>query len=204
MRAACFLAVVLTAWWTAESRASGQDARSSGNRPDAAHWIAVEATAGVATPLGYVGTSAVLRPVRWVALHAGAGIGAVGAQWEAGIRGSLPLPVGLRMPVQYLDIGASWSVGPYYWQNIAGQVWQTDFGQPSPQQARYWQQANWLNITVSVERSLGSVASIRPFVGLGFILNGADGIPMEASTQQTCGRCGEWTPYVGVAMAFGP
>jgi hypothetical protein len=48
------------------------------------------------------------------------------------------------------------------------------------------------------------VASIRPFVGLGFILNGADGIPMEASTQQTCGRCGEWTPYVGVAMAFGP
>ncbi|MGD0529463.1 MAG: hypothetical protein ABSE49_30275 [Polyangiaceae bacterium] len=204
MSAARFVPVVFVAWWSVESPAVAQESPSARDRPDAAHWIAVEATAGVATPLGYVGASGVLRPIRWIAVHGGVGVGAVGVQWEAGVRASLPLPTGLRMPVQYLDIGASWSVGPYYWQNLAGQVLQSDLGQQGPPQARYWQQANWLNITLSVERTLGSVASIRPFVGVGFILNGGDGIPMTAATWQSCGRCGEWTPYVGVALAFGP
>jgi hypothetical protein len=204
VRTARLVAVVFGAWSSVEAPASGQEAQSPARPPDAAHWLAAEATAGVATPLGYVGASLVLRPIRWVALHAGVGVGAVGVQWEAGLRGSLPLPARLRMPVQYLDVGASWSTGPYYWQNLATQVWQSDVGQPSPPQGRYWQQASWLNITLSIERTLGSVASIRPFVGVGFILDGVDGIPMDATTRQSCGRCGEWTPYVGVAMAFGP
>jgi len=61
---------------------------------DGTHFIALEPSAGFATPLGYAGASVVFTPVRWLSLHGGVGAGAVGAQWEAGLRGRTPIRLG--------------------------------------------------------------------------------------------------------------
>ena len=186
------------------AQASAQESAAAHGTRDSAHVIAAEASVGVGSPLGWLGASLVVRPLRWVALHAGVGLGSVGVQWQAGIRGSVPAPPWLH--VNDVDVGTSWSTGPYYWANYAEQTVQDDFGSPdgSKDYSRYWPQASWLNLEASFERALGAYASVRPFVGVGLILNGAHGVPLTSTTYQECYRCGEWTPFLGVALAVGP
>jgi hypothetical protein len=67
----------------------------------------------------------------------------------------------------------------------------------------FWRRAHMVNVDASLERDV-RFAIVRPFAGIGYILNGGDAVAVN----QPCVACAAGVgarviPYVGVAIAFG-
>ena len=154
----------------------------------------MEGTLGIGTPVGWLGASAVVAPIRPLALHAGIGLGTQGWQFAAGARGRIPL-----VPRRSLDLGASWSTGAY--AGVDGKV-----GSFGTAPIWYWRHAHQLNFELSLEFDQRLLV-VRPFFGLGYVVNGADAVRADSlcATASNCSPSSKarLTPFFGVAIAFG-
>jgi hypothetical protein len=156
----------------------------------------VEPTAGFGTPLGWLGASLVLRPLDRLATHVGAGLGTQGVQLSAGARTSIP--VGRRA----IGLGLAWSTGSYAGVDDGAYV----IGAAQPRIYR-WDRAQLVNVELSIEdlASRESRLSVRPFVGLGFVLNGSDGVCATGASDRQCDGPGRarFVPFAGIAVPIG-
>jgi hypothetical protein len=149
--------------------------------------VALEGSAGMGTPLGYLGASVVVSPIDALGLHGGAGLGQQGLQIEAGVR------VRLRLSRDaFLAPGVSWSTGSYaaYESNREGTAF-------------YWDRAHFVNGALAGEFLVERVLA-RVFVGFGV----AYGRPV--SFAQDCPESGcqptfddRSLVFVGVALSYG-
>src|SRR4051812_28267227 len=93
---------VLTLAWALEARAAdGEVTANDAAQP--APTLYVEGAAGMGSPLGWLGASAVVQPVQALAIHAGVRLASQGIHVGAGARGRYVLSKSARV-----DGGLSW------------------------------------------------------------------------------------------------
>ncbi len=160
--------------------------------------LALEGSTGIGTPLGWLGAGAVVRPVRWLDLHGGGGLGTEGIQIEAGARGRIVLD---RRTA--LGLGAGWSSGRFVAiaQDPSFLIWPNMNRREPPM--RYFGRAHFVNLEVSMERAFQGYRA-RPFLGLGAVVNPHDGVLVNARcTPESCPMSRfVLVPYIGVAVAI--
>lgn len=159
----------------------------------------MEGATGVGAPLGWLGGELVFVPLRSVVLHAGAGLGSQGVQVSAGARYRFALRA--RNSV---DVGASWSSGAY--AGVPSSV------PPLPEMGVqhpvtfYWDRAHFANLDLSYEHDFGGVI-LRPFLGVGYVLNGNDAIvtnlPCYSGSESCSKTLARIVPFFGLSLAFG-
>lgn len=185
------LAVTLSA---SRARADADAPPSEASLPRA---VVVEGSAGIGAPLGYLGGALVLRPASPLAIHGGVGLGAQGPQLAAGARGLYAFA-----PRTAAGVGASWSTGALAMPEGRDGTWSPIQSQKRPP-IWSWSRAHMINFELTLEHDARSVL-IRPFLGLGYVLNGAE------ARLANCGNCpnarptsARFVPYFGFAVAFG-
>lgn len=198
MRTTVFLLLVASSSTAASlARAAEESAKDARARTERSV-LAVEGSAGIGTPLGWLGAGAVIRPFTWLDIHGGGGLGTEGVQVEAGARG--------RMPIDkrtFLGLGASWSSGAFVAvaPDRVVYIW-PDMSHPSPPM-RYFRRAHFLNFEVSAEQATAAFR-VRPFLGVGVVLDPGDGVLVNA--QCTPASCPMnhvvLVPYAGVSLAL--
>jgi hypothetical protein len=165
---------------------------------DGPHTLFVEATTGVGTPVGFLGSELVVVPLRALAIHGGVGLGSQGVQVSAGAR--------VRYFVREvgLGLGASWSSGRF------AAVPPSDpplpnLGLKHPL-TYYWEHAQFLNIDASAERRVGRIAA-RIYLGIGYVINGRDALELNGPCYPRTESCSKGiarvVPYLGFSVAFG-
>jgi hypothetical protein len=169
-------------------------AAAQAQEPPAAQWhgptLAVEAQLGLGAPLGLAG-GAIEIAGDWFALSAGLGAGVSGLQVGGTARYRLRLA-----RIFNINIGAGLSAGAYEWtepfifDNAARKRWDT---------------AYWANGELGFEFGPFSGFRVRPFVGMGSILNRDDAVCIGDAV----GHCeavhsgdGFFLPYLGVALGY--
>jgi hypothetical protein len=157
--------------------------------------VALEGSAGMGAPLGWLGAEAVLRASPWTDLHGGAGLGTEGLQVGAGLRGRAPLS-----RYTSLTIGASWSSGRFV--AMASFLGLPEMDRPSPPM-RYFSRANFVNFDVGVETSDRGFRT-RPFLGLGMVVDPSDGVLTNATCDARSCPMKQLivVPYIGAAFAL--
>jgi hypothetical protein len=157
--------------------------------------IALEGSAGIGAPLGWLGAEAVVRPTQWTDLHGGAGLGTEGFQVGAGLRGRAPLS-----RYTALTIGAGWSSGRFV--AITSSLGFPAMDRPSPPM-RYFSRANFVNLDVGFETSEKGFRT-RPFLGLGMVVDPGDGVLTNATCDARACPMNQLilVPYIGAAFAL--
>jgi hypothetical protein len=158
--------------------------------------VVVEGSAGLGTPLGYLGGALVLRPASFVALHGGVGLGAQGVQFAAGARGIYAFD---RRTTA--GLGVAWSTGALAMPDGRDGPWNPIQSQKRPP-IWSWSRAHLINFELMVEHDARSVL-IRPFLGLGYVLNGADARLANCDCPAARPMSARFVPYFGFAVAFG-
>lgn len=183
----------------AETRESATSAIARSPRPKLV-WL--EGSAGFGTPLGWVGGSLVLRPSDSLAMHAGAGLGTQGLQVAAGGRAFLPVSA-----TRALGLGVTWSIGPYaaIEAGVLGFQVGTRSGRGQSPETYVWGRAHSVNVEVSFSsRDTQSTFALRPFLGLGYVVNGGDATCANVNATLCTGPArARLVPFIGVAAAFG-
>jgi hypothetical protein len=191
--------------WLVMAAVCTADSPAMAGESNAHAFAGVEAIAAVGGPLGWLGASLVVRPIGPLAVHVGAGIGSQSPQVAAGARWQLYWHDATATGVA---VGGAWSMGQY-----AGVVKdalvipETSHGAPP---IYFWSRAHFANAELSVEKKLARsrpAPSLRSFVGLGYVVNGADGV--IATDACLVGRCGtapglgpRLVLFFGVAIAM--
>jgi hypothetical protein len=157
--------------------------------------MALEGSAGLATPLGSVGLTLILSPVAPLSIEAGVGSSSSGAQTSAMLRLLMSEPgrVGL-------SLAAGASTGPYESRPLL-------FGP-----TEVWENAVWVNAEMSVDARLDSNVMLRVFAGLGHVVASdecytldTDSAPGTRRRPGTCPRDADppTLPFIGVAFRIG-
>ena len=157
-------------------------------RPVVQRSLAVEAHAGVGTPVGLGGISLDVGPVNFFSLSAGIGLNADGPQYSSMAR--LRMASGRAMH----DLGVGIAGGRYRHVKTIGLFENQDVG--------VWDRAYSGQIEYSQEWPLGPRLIVRPYIGLSKILNDKDYVCTGGSSQCSSFRDGTAFPYIGVALAF--
>jgi hypothetical protein len=160
--------------------------------------VAAEGSAGIGTPLGWLGAEAVFRISSFTDFHGGIGLGTEGIQVGAGIRALAPLS-----RYSALTFGGAWSSGSFV--AVAPQpalLGLPEMNKQSPPM-RYFGRAHFVNLDVGVETSASSYR-VRPFIGLGMVVNPGDGVLVNATCDTRSCPMNHLilVPYVGAAVAL--
>lgn len=185
----------------AATQASAEEPEPSPAGPqaprDPGHHLLVEGAVGVGAPLGWAGVSALALPVSWLGIHGGIGVGSQSLQIGAGLRGRIQ--AGER---RYIGIGAGWSTGQIA---VVGDSALPSFAYAN-KRIWFWDRAHLLNLDASFEAE-HRLGIIRPFVGLGFVMNGGDALASSETIPLPCPNCSPGfsarvIPYLGIAGAL--
>lgn len=157
--------------------------------------LRAEVTAGIGTPVGWLGAEALVAPIELLTLHGGAGLGSQGVQFTAGSR----FRVHTFPDASRVALGAAWSTGAY--AGVPTSTWpMPEMGTAHPR-VFYWDQAHFVNGDVSLE-----MRAIRTFMGLGFVVNPHDARYAAGNVcgyGRPCSRAtAELVPYIGLSGAF--
>jgi hypothetical protein len=142
-----------------------------------AHPVALEAHAGIATPVGALGVMVDVAPASWVSVGCGTGLSLGGLQLACMMR---PRFVFKRNMGVHLGVGAS--MGPHeqgentslgalgaFTGVMSGMAHSaTDYSQYT------WERAYWTNFEVGFERRLTGGLCLRSYAGLAHMLNFED------------------------------
>jgi len=152
--------------------------------------LSVDAQVGLGAPLGLAGVGLEVAG-DWLVVGAGVGVGVSGPQMAATARCRLRLHAMIN-----LTVGAGASAGPYEW------VEPFIFDDPA---RKHWDIAVWVNGEIGLELGSPTGLRLRPFVGIGSILNRQAG----ACVGDTIAHCkgahsgdGFNLPFVGVAVVY--
>ncbi len=175
------------------------------------NWLAVELNLGIATPVGFLGTTLEVSPIPRIALSCGVGSNVDGLQLACGSRVRLFLKKRLA-----LSPGVVYSSGRYeQTHGQEGGVFSV-FVAPLTQMAEapyphsfIWQRAHWINYELNLEgRYPGEMSGLRLAVGYAQMLNFEDGVPSEEPPDDEYGykrfKPASGMVYAGVALAFTP
>jgi hypothetical protein len=176
------------------ARAGASEEASSRTRANDAA-LALEGSAGMGTPLGWLGAGAVLRATPWTDIHGGAGLGTEGLQIEAGLRGRAPIS-----RYSALTLGASWSSGRFVAVSSELGFPVTDRASPP---MRYFSRAQFVNLDIGMETAQAGFRT-RPFIGVGTVVDPGDGYLVNATCDARGCPMGRFivVPYIGAAFAL--
>jgi hypothetical protein len=179
---------MVVAFLSSSSSAAYAEAPTSAESASPPKVLWLEPSAGIGTPVGWFGGEFVLRATGWLSMHGGLGLGTQGRQLASGAR--------IRVPRTSLATGLAWSIGRF-----AGlESGFFGFGGNSSE-IHYWRRAHTLNLELSADQAHTGRFELRPFGGLGCVVNAAD-------TCVSAAHCGppmkaRLIPFVGVAVASG-
>lgn len=199
---ACVLAVLaFTGSVAGDARAADPEKESAaGSERAQRRTVLVEGLAGLGTPLGWLGGSLVVAPIAPLAFHVGAGIGSQSPQLSLGARGRISVG-----PRSRLGLGGSWSTGEH--AGVEGVPLFYSQGDP----IFFWRRAHFVNLEGGLEVDTGTFV-IRPFVGVGYVVNGPYGsrtVAPSSSISYEIRSCdcspviARLVPFAGFAIAFG-
>jgi hypothetical protein len=156
--------------------------------------LLVEPVVGAGAPLGLAGGSLVLAPLRYFAIHGGAGAGVKGLQIGAGARGRAPIG---KTAKTALSFGAGWSMGATETDGASAL-----FAQMGHRSAREglrgkWSQAQLVNLDLALEHDFDAFV-LRPFAGFGYVVGGKGGVSTQ--TDEALVRL---IPFAGIALQVG-
>ena len=172
-------------------------------RGDTSVWserrLALDAHAGLGTPLGLIGVSLEVTPIPYWTFGGGIGTSISGPQLAMSTRVRYPFGHGA------IAFGVGASRGAYdtaeAW--LADSLW-----------TRHWDHAYWLNLEVSLEHRWSTGVQFRMYGGVGAVLNPADGRcqPDQNNGGHDCSFPGgplgllsfseTSVPYVGYAVGY--
>ena len=148
--------------------------------------LAVDATLGIATPLGLAGVSAEYAPFEYASFGAGVGTNLIGWQLAAMGRARYTPEEG-----QTLYVGAGYSQGRHsqsegnrdgLFSLVLGPL--SAMGH-NPKRGHDWRTARWLNLEAGQERRTAGGLDVRGFIGCAILLNRDAGIPAPPDNNQS-------------------
>jgi hypothetical protein len=169
--------------------------------------FAVDASLGIATPVGLAGVWLDGSPTRWLSLSVGAGTNLSGLQLAGMVR--------FRFTPNRRDspfIGAGYSRGPfsqsrwtrYGMMSIPDGAYDQMLADHSPTPGRHWDLAHWVNLEFGGELRRSSGFDARAFGGLGMLANPRDntvGTP-ASETSPAPRKVVPMVIYFGAAFGF--
>ena len=166
--------------------------------------LAVNATIGVAQPLGLLGISAEYAPFEYLSLGGGVGSNLLG--WQlAGMARARFTPEDQSS----LYVGASYSQGRHnQGEGNRDGVFSVFVGPlasmgHNPRRGHDWQTARWLNVELGHERRAQNGFDLRVFAGFAFLLNAAAGVPDPPDNNQSpLLAVRDWMLYAGTSFGF--
>jgi hypothetical protein len=155
--------------------------------------LVLEAQFGLGAPLGLVGIALDYSPVPAIGINLGVGLGGAGPQYALSTRLRV-FRFGHRAHfAPYVGLGAS-----------AGAYNQTEWGLVGgdpPTTVFHWNTAYWMNLETGMEMRFGQHFELRPYAGIGFLLNPDAASPVPANSPPV-EPIDSWALYAGIAVGY--